>query len=70
MTNLGGFLAISGIISIILYLIDYNLRILAWIDVWGETIGWIIRGGLIVVGVLLFFLAGSSSGDDEVAEED
>ncbi len=70
LANIGGFLAISGIISTILYLIDIDVSILNWIDSGGTLLGWIIRIGLIVLGVLMFFLAGNSSDDDEVAEED
>ena len=69
-TNLGGFLAISGVISSILYLIDYNLKILAWIDSWGSTMGWVIRIGLIVAGVALYFFAGQSADDESSAPED
>ncbi len=29
---------------------------LTWVDNWGTTIGWIIRGGLILVGVAMFLL--------------
>ncbi|MDF1548420.1 MAG: hypothetical protein P1P88_11405 [Bacteroidales bacterium] len=61
LTNLGGFLAISGIISCILYFIDYQLKILAWIDTWGNTMGWVIRIGLILVGLALFFIAGQTA---------
>lgn len=65
LTNLGGFLAISGIISCILYFIDYQLKILAWIDTWGVTLGWVIRIGLVVIGVLLFFIAGQKANNGE-----
>jgi hypothetical protein len=70
LANIGGFLAISGIISTILYLIDYEVSILSWIDSGGPMLGWVIRIGLIVIGVLMFFLAGKSSDDDAIAEED
>ncbi|MCB9195489.1 MAG: hypothetical protein H6598_04630 [Flavobacteriales bacterium] len=55
----GGLLiAAMGIISTLLYLFNYNIRLLAWIDLWGEAVGWVIRGGLVVVGGALFFLFG------------
>lgn len=66
LSSIGAILAIFGLMSIILYFLDYNLRLLIWIDNWGETVGWIIRIGLIVVGAVLFFLTGSSN--DEVEE--
>lgn len=55
----GGLLiAAMGIISSLLYLFNYNIRLLAWIDMWGDTMGWIIRVLLVVVGGILFFLWG------------
>ncbi len=55
LSNLGGALALFGIISSVLYFLEMNLRILMWVDMWGPTVGWAIRGGLIVVGAVLFF---------------
>lgn len=43
-----------------LSLIGYNLRLLMWIDMWGEGVGWGIRIGLVLLGGLLFFLLPSS----------
>lgn len=60
----GGAVALAGIISIILSLIDYNLRVLMWIDLWGAGIGWAIRIGLIVLGGALFFVGAASSKPD------
>lgn len=47
-----------GIMSIVLSIFNYNIRLLAWIDIWGNTMGWIIRILLIVGGGTLFFLFG------------
>lgn len=60
LSPLGGMLAIFGLLSTLLYFLDFNLKLLIWIDNWGETIGWTIRIGLIIVGAALFFLARSS----------
>jgi len=65
MSKIGGYIAIFGIASIILSFFNYNLKILMWIDNWGETTGWIIRIGLIVVGAVLFFMGGGSNEEDE-----
>jgi hypothetical protein len=54
--QLGGAVALAGIASIILALIDYNLRVLMWIDLWGTGAGWAIRVGLVVLGGVLFFV--------------
>lgn len=65
MSKLGGYIAIFGIASIILYFFNYELRILGWINTWGETTAWIIRIGLIVLGAALFFLGAGGSQEDE-----
>ncbi|MEM5564704.1 hypothetical protein WNY78_06295 [Psychroserpens sp. AS72] len=59
----GLFLAALGIMSIALSLFNYNIRLLSWIDIWGNAMGWIIRILLIVGGGALFFLFGNE--DDE-----
>ena len=56
----GLLLAAMGIMSIALSIFNYNIRLLAWIDIWGNTTGWIIRILLILGGGALFFLYGRS----------
>ena len=63
LSKAGGFMALVGVISTILYFVGYNLKILMWVDLWGPTVGWVIRGGLIVGGAALFFVF--MGGDDE-----
>lgn len=58
----GGFvLAAMGIISALLSFFNYNIRLLSWIDVWGSTMGWILRIVFVIVGGALFFLFGRAS---------
>lgn len=59
--QLGGFLALIGLVSSVLSFFDYNLRILMWIDLWGTTMGWVIRIGLIIVGAFLAFVFNSNA---------
>ncbi|MFC5046233.1 hypothetical protein ACFSTE_04315 [Aquimarina hainanensis] len=54
----GLLLAAMGIMSIVLSIFNYNIRVLSWVDLWGNTIGWVIRFLLILVGVVLFILFG------------
>ena len=56
MKSIGMYMAIAGIASIVLHFMGMNLRLLMWIDMWGESIGWIIRAGLLIGGAALFFL--------------
>ncbi|WP_435263073.1 hypothetical protein [Tenacibaculum sp. nBUS_03] len=55
----GLILAAMGIMSIVLSIFNYNIRLLAWVDVWGNTMGWVIRFLLILVGGLLYFFFGN-----------
>lgn len=54
----GLLLAVMGIMSIVLSLFNYNIRLLSWVDAWGNTMGWVIRALLIVVGGILFLFFG------------
>lgn len=59
----GLLLAAMGIMSILLSIFNYNIRLLAWVDLWGNIIGWVIRILLILGGGALFFFYGDY--DDE-----
>ena len=56
MKKLGSLLLFFGVGTIVLNLIGYEFAILAWIDNWGETVGWGIRAAMIVAGGALFVL--------------
>ncbi len=64
--SFGGLLALMGLGSILLSIFNYNLRLLMWIDIWGTTMGWVIRIGLIVGGGAIYFMMGSNADNDEV----
>lgn len=53
-----------GIISAVLSIFNYNVRLLAWIDIWGNTMGWVIRAILVVVGAVLFFMWGRDTEEE------
>ena len=56
MKKIGSLLLFFGVGTIVLNLIGFEFAILGWIDNWGETVGWAIRGAMIVAGGALFFL--------------
>ena len=58
--GIGGLLLGFGLISTVLYFLDMNLSILMWIDMWGDGVGWAIRGGMILAGGAIFALAPAS----------
>ncbi len=63
MKGIGIILILIGLVSIGLNLFDtgFDLKILSWVDQWGANIGWAIRGGVLVLGILLWFIGQSSS---------
>jgi hypothetical protein len=58
--NGGLILGAMGIISAILSIFNYNIRLLAWVDLWGNTMGWVIRILLIVGGGALYWFFGNT----------
>ncbi len=68
MKSFGSLLLFFGIGSIVLNLVGYEFSLLMWIDMWGETVGWAIRGGMIVVGGALFFFTPGEVQKEETAE--
>lgn len=61
MKELGSAMLFFGIGSIVLNMIGLEFIILAWIDMWGPTVGWIIKVALIVVGALLYLTSGKEA---------
>ena len=59
MKSIGGTMFYFGIGSIILYFLDMEFIILAWIDFWGSTVGWIIRALLTIIGGILWLVGNS-----------
>ncbi|ALW84377.1 hypothetical protein AUC43_04295 [Hymenobacter sedentarius] len=56
MKELGLGLLIIGLISLALPLINPNVHyvFLTWIEQWGPTVAWGIRGGITLVGLVLW----------------
>jgi len=57
MKRLGGTMFFFGVGSIILYFLNMQFIILAWIDLWGDTVSWIIRSALTAVGSVLWLVS-------------
>ncbi|PWK52876.1 hypothetical protein [Pleionea mediterranea] len=69
MKSIGIYLVIAGIGSILLNQFGYEFKLLMWIDNWGETIGWLIRGSAIVVGAGLFFIGNKQASTESQPAE-
>ena len=59
MKKLGGYMFFFGVGSIVLDMINMQFVILAWIDMWGPTVGWVIRIGLAAIGGVLWLVGRS-----------
>lgn len=73
MKKFGGSMFFFGVGSVVLNFLNMEFIILAWIDLWGPLVGWIIRGALIVVGGILWLVGkpdvAELQAQPEVAEE-
>lgn len=57
LSAIGGFLVFAGVVSSLLQLIGYELRILMVLNEAGPVVAWGVRIGLIVLGAVFFFMA-------------
>jgi hypothetical protein len=69
MKNIGGLMILLGAGSIVLGYVGYEFSVLMWVDNWGSTVGWLIRGALILVGAILW-LQRSKMEDARMEESD
>jgi len=56
MKNIGILLVLLGAGSFVLHLIDMEFKLPMWVDNWGETAGWAIRGAMVIAGGILLLL--------------
>jgi hypothetical protein len=59
----GGILIVIGLISAALHFASMNFIFLNWINNWGFNVAWGIRGGLVLLGIILYF-AGKPSDEE------
>jgi len=60
MKSIGGLMVLFGAGSLVLGLIGFEFKLMMWVDNWGTTVGYVIRGALIVVGGALWFMGESA----------
>jgi len=54
MKELGLGLFLIGLIALILPLLGMQFMFATWIEQWGTTVAWLIRGGVTLVGLILY----------------
>lgn len=57
MKSIGVWLIIFAVGSALLPYFNLQFILLAWIDMWGPTVGWIIRITMLTLGVALIAIA-------------
>ena len=58
----GGYLFFFGAGSVVLSFLSMDFIVLSWIDMWGPTVGWMIRGAMIVAGGGLWLIGRQQEG--------
>jgi hypothetical protein len=66
MRKFGGYMIFFGLFAIVLNFMDRVPTLLAWIYNWGETAAWAIKIGLIVIGIILFFVGKPATEETEL----
>ncbi|GIZ14705.1 hypothetical protein [Capnocytophaga catalasegens] len=56
MKSIGSFMVIIGILAIVLDFFGRVPKILVWIYSWGDTIAWVIKIALVVIGGVLYMV--------------
>lgn len=54
MKELGLGLFLIGLVSLVLPLLGLKFAFLTWIEQWGSTVSWLIRGGATLLGLVLY----------------
>jgi len=54
MKELGLGLFLIGLVSLALPLLGMKFVFLTWIEQWGATVSWVIRGGVTLLGLALY----------------
>ena len=54
MQRIGMYMVLAAVFSVIWHMMGRELRLLMWINNWGETVAWVIRVGFGVVGAGLW----------------
>jgi hypothetical protein len=68
LSTFGGILSGLGILSCILAIFNYEVNVLAWVNLWGTPVAWAIRIGLILGGLAIFKIFKSAT-EETAAEE-
>jgi len=69
LSSIGAFCVFAGVMSTLLQLVGYELRVLRALNDAGPAVAWGVRLGLIAVGGALFMLASKSAPADQEPQQ-
>ncbi|TGN29730.1 hypothetical protein [Empedobacter tilapiae] len=56
MKTIGTYMAIFGLLAIVLNFFNAVPRLLAWIYNWGDGVAWGIKIAFVIIGAILYFM--------------
>lgn len=62
MRLLGLVLFLFGVVTLLVYFLEFDAPWLAWVGNWGDNVAWAIRGGATVLGLVLMTAGGKKDG--------
>jgi hypothetical protein len=65
-SKIGGYMAVFGVLAIVLGVFNIVPRILGWIYIWGNAVAWLIKISFVVVGCILYFRGQSTRNDNSI----
>lgn len=68
MKKIGSYMAIIGLFAIVMDYMDRVPSLLMWIYNWGDTVAWVIKIALVVIGAVLFFMGNKGKTFEEVSK--
>jgi hypothetical protein len=51
MSRFGVYIVLYAITSMVLWFVNINWMFLAWVDLWGPVVGWLLRISILVAGI-------------------
>ena len=69
MARFGWYLIVFGAGSALLSVFDREFVILSWVNTWGDGVAWLIRGGLVIAGLVLLSMPDVTFDDLDADEE-
>jgi hypothetical protein len=64
--KIGGYMAVFGVLTIVLGIFNIVPRVLCWIYIWGNAVAWLIKITFVVTGCILYFRGQNTRNDNSI----